>query len=281
MFGQAFNKYSFIQAASELTTLDHFLSLSPASFQYEPKLNPNSDKNPEFQVGFKDYLFNIEVKCAHYEQEEKISGLPGIKMNFLGRNPERDALRKEMETLIKEISLKEKKPEELIQQKHYGLNALDFLKSAHNKFPDKTQENEANILIIATNCKMDEWNGHLIDDYQGLLTKQSHSDGNEYSKVYVVAISNLYHSHFLEKPYLNPFSLKRHFNVYHLSPFRRACKKGAIQFFDTIFPNFNLEIRNYLKEPPLGNSYANYIKKVLAIHNYHYNVLSELPTKYF
>jgi len=249
-FFDKFNEKQFIQYASELTVISHFLEYYPNDFLYEPRLNSIHDKNPECQIKIDNFKFNIEVKCPEYTNQEAVLSKDGIKIGIYGRHPEKDKILNEMSGIVKEGSLKaEGKEVEVHNQKHLGLNILSYLKEAHMKFPENPINNEINVLFIGSNEKMDEICG-LFYGHEGLFTNQSFTDPNEYNKIDIIVLSNLYYSHknYCEKEYLRPFELNKLYNVYYVNPKRQLDKKEGIVKFHTLYHNYNAELIEFAKQ---------------------------------
>lgn len=268
----AFKEKAFIQTACETTINAYFAKKYPETFQYEEKLNPANNKDVD--CGFMDmgFKYNVEVKCSGFDSKEAIDRQYAFKFGTAGRIPEFDH---EFETISKYIKMGRKNlgeddsaPKDVVQSKNMDNNMKGFLISAHEKFNPNPVEDEVNILAVCCGNPQDmqNWFSYLYAN-KGLFTPYSFCDHNEYKRVDLVILSNLYHRHheFYEKESLhNHWFFEHAFNLICCNPLRFLSKERAIKSFTQGFPNYSTQLMNH---NVLGDV-PQYIKDVLRIPDF-------------
>lgn len=246
----AFTEKPFIQSACETSVNSYFAKNFEKTFQYELKVDPSSNKNVECQIKDVDYTYNIEVKCSSFEAKENIDKIDAFKFGTYGRMEDYKDSMKEIGDLMVEgqkKSGKEVKP--LIELKKMDNNLKDFLVSANQKFNTTPNEIEVNILIVCCGDANDIqfWHNYMFAP-QGLFTKDSYYNQNEYSLVDVVVLTNLYHRHnkyFDKKNLVDIWNLSEAFNLVFSNPFRKLNKEKSIKHFLDIFPHYTYELAEH------------------------------------
>jgi hypothetical protein len=245
-----FAEKNFIQFACEMTVLAYFAKKYPDSFKYENRVNHSNKKNVECTFEIDTYKYNIEVKCPTYEAKEKVDNEDAFKFSTLGRvDGYLDSLN-EIGTVLQEAQkLKGEEPKPILEHKNMDNNLKDFLKSAHEKFNPITDEREVNILVVCCDDAndMQKWHGYLYAP-RGLFTEKSFHNVNEYRRVDLVILTNLYHRHYnyFEKQNLsNNWRLDCAFNLVFSNLYRLHNKENAIKKFLGVFPHFTNELESY------------------------------------
>ena len=138
--GNGFDEAKFLQAACETSVSGSIAIAFPNSFEYEPKISPPSDVDCAFKHnGFK---FNIEVKCPDYSKVHAQKERDVFNIGAFGRMPDYQDLAIELMEMFGNTG----KPLEV--QPHMDNKLKDYLLSANKKFPQKSNENELNILLV-------------------------------------------------------------------------------------------------------------------------------------
>ncbi|MCX7920470.1 MAG: hypothetical protein N3B21_00385 [Clostridia bacterium] len=185
---ESYDVHNLFSALCELSILNTMLiqSNNPKSFDYEPKPNPGSKKNPEFSIEIADVTYYIEVKAPNMEnQENKLNAQldkRGSVMQFDSRFP-----------FI---------PEEIRKESLLSTDSRvkDFLVDANKKFKKRNWNSHYNILFICWNAETDQPATALKDPWHGLLTKNSwfkDEAGNivKFENVDIIFINDLYQNH--------------------------------------------------------------------------------------
>ncbi|MFJ4394562.1 hypothetical protein ACIPZG_05595 [Pseudomonas sp. NPDC089395] len=239
---QSFSEKHYLQTACELTICGHFAAAYPATFKYEPKLNPPKDVDCSFSVD--GVTYNIEVKCADYTKTEEIDSQDAFKLNFLGRHPDFLTLPEELTQFFNPESSKP-----LVVQPNLDNKLKDFLESAHQKFSPSPSESELNILAVCCDTPQDmqKWLHYLIG-HNGLFSDAPFANPEGYSRVDAVYFTNLYHRH---KNYTAKRKLSRHwsledsFGFIISNRYRLLDKKDLIENVLSLIPNYSRELEAY------------------------------------
>ena len=275
-----FKEKAFIQTACETTINAYFAKKYPETFKYEEKLNPSNNKDVD--CGFTDgeFKYNVEVKCSDFDSKEAADSQHAFKLGAAGRIP---GFENEFETISQYIkkgreNLEEEDPapKDVIKSKNMDNNMKDFLLSAHEKFSPSPLECEVNILAVCCGNPQDmqSWHGYLQAN-EGLFTKNSFYNPNEYKRVDLVILTNLYHRHhdLHKKESLHNHCLfEDAFNLIFCNPVRLLNKEQAIKSFIQVFPNYSNELVSY----NVPGDAPQYVKDVLRIP---YFVREELEEK--
>lgn len=207
---QQLNINQYIQSACELSILSTILKIYPRDFQYEPKLNIESEENKNKDVDFSFYAegikINVEVKCFN-QQEQNNSNQPSV--TFLTPQLPTDFYK----------NIQEQLPNINFTRSRL-LTINDFFDNSIKKFGTKSPQ-EFNILMI---CCYD------LDDYVDVLESiagrfgisynlnkkflnvKGNIDINNYKNIDAVVVSNLAFNHKESRRdknfYLNPWNAR-------------------------------------------------------------------------
>lgn len=236
-----FNKDTYMQSAGELSVINFFLRNFNNDFEYEPK-NVNG-KESECRVKYKNFKFNIEVKCPTIKEIESLKAVAYHRTAEKGMRKFVDKVNTKKEGFINEV----KRREEAL---------FDYLSGANEKFLDENEGKEINILFVCLDeaFNFDLWEVYLVREVYGYFgenpehinqEKYGYDITSSYDKVDLVVFSNLFNSHYycLDNPVINPWSLEKHFNLIYTNSHRRIDNKfkrnGIIQFRYEILNNLN------------------------------------------
>ncbi len=246
-----FDEKEFIQFAVESIVTSFFIKNYKDVVKIEAKVRPNSKKDVDVRISIESYDYNIEVKCARYDEKEIIESKKGIKLDCAGRIPNRKESHTELKGLIMTGQAnKGLSPIAVHESKNMDNNLKQFLIDAHKKFNPKASNNEVNILFVGCgdSTDMQNWVSYL-NSWEGLFTENSFENVENYSNVDLVILSNLYYKHnkFYEKNMHNSWSLAKEntFSLIFCNPKRKLDKKEAIEKFIGIFPNYSRDLFNY------------------------------------
>lgn len=266
------DEQAYIQAAVELTVCAHYSKFFPQDFIYEEKVNPPKDVDCTLRVG--EYKYNVEVKCANFTKKQCIDDGGGFKIGSLGRLDDFDELVSGLEVLFAEGG------HTLSRQRHMDNNLKDFLISAHEKFSPCSAEKELNVLMVACDDAMDmqKWHSYMYG-VRGLFTVDSYVNPEEFSRVDLVVITNLYHRH------KSPESKNKLVSHWRLSEaFCILCENPASLKPEETFLEFSKTVRHYnneLQAHTMEGDAPDFILKGLVIPDYVVNVLQKEGAYYF
>lgn len=85
---KTFNEKVFIQFATETSAACFFIDRNSKQVKLEAKINPSNNKDVDIQFRESGYTFNIEVKCATFDEKEKSSSNK-YTIITMGRLPDR------------------------------------------------------------------------------------------------------------------------------------------------------------------------------------------------
>ena len=244
-----FIEEQYIQAACELTVNSYFANKYPKSFQYEYKVNKNSNKDVDLFFQDKIYKYNIEVKCPSFNDKKSYKKEGSIEVITPIRSKNKYMLYDTIETLKKQVKYNTCGQNMLIHQKNMDNNLKDFLISAHKKFDSNIIANSLNILVVCCDDDLDiqNWYNYLFSN-QGLFTQNSFTKPEEYSNVDIIVLTSLFHNHFKfhRKGSLeNHWKMDKSFNLIYNKPNLPCEKKDAFYHFMEILPNYNKEISEF------------------------------------
>ncbi|MGX5683231.1 hypothetical protein ACWKWW_01620 [Chryseobacterium cucumeris] len=258
-----FDEKAFIQSACELSVATYFCEKE--DFKVEVKVNPENKKDIDVQFKSQGFTYNVEVKCATFEDKEKVKKSDSFKYQSSGRFDNMIGVMGFISHAIDEGSTNKGeplKPHKIL--KNMDNNLKDFLESAHQKFNPDSDENEINILLIGCDdpADMQSWVGYLYAS-QGLFTKDSFHSKDKYSNVDMVLFTNLYFKHkdFHKKKIENSWNLSQTLNLSFVSPYRKKDKKAGILNFRNEMSNYNDQIAQF--EVP-GNA-PDHVKEIVRI----------------
>ncbi|MGF1733566.1 hypothetical protein [Photobacterium kasasachensis] len=239
--GDKFDEVKYLQAACETSVAATIASCFPNTFQYEPKLNPPADVDCSFSYnGFK---YNIEVKCPDYSKAHSQEAREVFNIGAFGRLDGFKGMANDLVGLFESVG----KPLEV--QPHMDNKLKDYLLSANNKFPANTDERELNVLLVCCDTALDlqKWFSYMHCE-KGLLTAESFHQPDDYSKVDVVVLTNLYHRHYSYKKkskITDNWSLGNSFNLVFDNRSTLREKNEAILSLVNILPNYSREVFDY------------------------------------
>lgn len=260
-----FAEKTFIQSACETTVNAYFAKKYPNSFVYEKKLMFTNNKNVECQVRSYYFTYNIEVKCAGFDAKENIEIQDSFKFSTYGRiNDYKQALQEIGELMIEGQKRKGDIPKPLLEQRKMDNNLKDFLISANEKFNSSPNEREINILVVCCGDANDfqQWHNYMYAP-TGLFMHNSFYNPNEYARVDIVVLTNLYHRHYkyFEKLHLeDSWNFGSAFNLAFSNPFRSMNKEESIKHFLKVIPHYTYELEKF-KLPPSNE--PEFIRQVL------------------
>lgn len=238
------SKKQCIQALCEINVLSYFAKNYPATFKYEPKLKVGSTKNPEMSYDYDGLTINIEVKCATFDNREKLNK---NKLHVLTHVvPNKEAVKADIEfisSLIKKTGTYEGAEE----MKNMNNNLKDYLTGANDKFNPDSQLSDINCLIVGCDDPndIDNWVNYLYG-FKGLFKLTDLFDYRAYELVDIVLLTNLYNLY--KNPLLTAdkdvFNLERTFIVGFLNPRPRIDKRQNLKKWLTSIPNQTVEVCN-------------------------------------
>lgn len=248
-----FNENQYYQSATELCVIYHVYTLNKTNFNYEKvvrgDVDPKTGKQPECTTKTDEgFVFNVEAKSPE-RNTEKIpeSESNRIYVANVGRADTKDAainqfnmLKNDLESCNENI--------EVLPKKNDDNKLKDYLYSAGEKFPTKTNDNEVNVLFVSLDTV------HEIQEYvnflcfnMGLFTKSSFADIEKYKNVDLVVFTN---SYYRQRNHDNingcAWWLNDGFNFLTFNPhtnFKR--KEKALSYFASNISNFNKQIECY------------------------------------
>ena len=248
-----FNENQYYQSATELCVIYHVYTLNKTNFNYEKvvrgDVDPKTGKQPECTTKTDEgFVFNVEAKSPE-RNTEKIpeSESNRIYVANVGRADTKDAainqfnmLKNDLESCNENI--------EVLPKKNDDNKLKDYLYSAGEKFPTKTNDNEVNVLFVSLDTV------HEIQEYvnflcfnMGLFRKSSFADIEKYKNVDLVVFTN---SYYRQRNHDNingcAWWLNDGFNFLTFNPhtnFKR--KEKALSYFSSNISNFNKRIECY------------------------------------
>ncbi len=247
---QNFKDFVYIQSATELSVNLFFYNLSPSTFEYEIKMNPDNKKDIDCQVEIEHIKYNIEVKCPDLEDKLNVSD-DTLKVSFGTRMPNHDKVLKDVKSITANILNSSKSSyKKTINVKRDDNKMKEYLIGAHKKFIDN---DGLNVLIVPLNSpeSFDEWLAYLIEPNAGLFTDKSYISVSKFNKVDIVVFTNLVNSHlnYNKSPISNPWDFSKHFNIVQCNPYRLRDKKEAIlKFYKNLIPNYSDDFAKHFKE---------------------------------
>lgn len=251
-----FDEKAFIQSACELAVANYFCEKN--GFRVEAKVNPENNMDVDVQFQSNNFIYNIEVKCAAFTNNENVQNTDLVKYITYGRVDNRLDLMSIISNAIDEGLKKQGKPvTEHAELKNMDNNLRSFLTNAHEKFNDSSTDSEVNILLICCGDRedMQRWVGYLKGP-EGLFTNDSFCNHSMYNNVDLVILTNLYYKHkdFFSKNIENSWSLSETLNLSIINPYCKLRKPKGIKNFDKEMINYNSEINQFelLGQAPEG-----------------------------
>ncbi len=243
---KTFNENQFMQSACELSVGRYYVKIPDLVIEPEVKLNrPDSDNDVDWQIRYKGFTFNLEVKCSvenEFSQDTQVINGAGkskiLKLIFAGRVHQPNYAKEE----IKEIA--SQADTGLIIPKHADMRMKDYLVEASEKFGKHSDTSTLNILNVACGhfANMQEWHGYLYAN-EGLFTSSSFWDRDLYKNVDGVLLTTLRynHQHNFARRRLS-WDLNRSFNIFFQNPNGRSnIHPETIRAFLDITPNYTDE----------------------------------------
>lgn len=248
-----FNENHYYQSATELCVIYHVYTLNKTNFNYEKvvrgDVDPKTGKQPECTTKTDEgFVFNVEAKSPE-RNTEKIpeSESNRIYVANVGRADTKDAainqfnmLKNDLESCNENI--------EVLPKKNDDNKLKDYLYSAGDKFPTKTNDNEVNVLFVSLDTvhEIQEYVNFLCSN-MGLFTKGSFANIEKYKNVDLVVFTN---SYYRQRNHDNingcAWWLNDGFNFLTFNPhtnFKR--KEKALSYFASNISNFNKQIECY------------------------------------
>jgi|GEM_PF-4614815 len=221
--------YKYLQFVTELIVGKYLINTFNESFKMEVKLlkNKNINTDVDFQVVYNKVIYNVEVKCPHYEKRDLFNSDKGnLKVSFLTKGNTFDDYEQCKNVIEKEIF------EELIIKTNLdGVSyakleynkVKDFLISAQEKFSGEGNENEFNILFIGLDSSEDigEWHTYFTDIGYGFFTYKSDVPHIMFNKVDLVVLSNVVagHRNFKKLDDFACWDINSYFNYFLVNPY--------------------------------------------------------------
>src|SRR5690554_4422195 len=116
-----FAEKTYIQFACETTVNSYFSKNYEETFQYEPQINPKSNKNVDCQIKDFDYIYNVEVKCSSFEGKENIDEKNAFTFEIYGRDKDydktKDAMKELSDLMARYQEIKGKIPKSISEEK--------------------------------------------------------------------------------------------------------------------------------------------------------------------
>lgn len=249
-----FREQSFVQMACETTVNSYLAEHYSQSFQYEPRCNPSNSMTVECSFEYKDFRYNVEVKCPDLEETERQRKQDANKLSALGRLSSAEELVQFVDLLEQQRRINDVDVKPFVAIKNNDNKMKDFLCHANAKFNPKNPENEINIVAVCCADPMDmqQWFSYLGGS-QGLFTEESFGDRLDYCKVDLVFLTNLFHRHYLyfDKVEISDnWALDGALSLVFSNPFAEQ-KKGVAKWnFLDVFPNRSIDFYNYQKSKP-------------------------------
>lgn len=224
-----FIEKQYFQYAVE-STVNYYFSRNFDKFEYEKK-SEISNKDVDCQISYKDYSFNVEVKCPELTKKEN-----DIFYAQIGHRTENyEKLIKKMNEIKMSINgeKKMKLPTEKGGASSKDLIFYDYLCDTHKKSGNNSS-NKINVLIISlySRYSFNEWYNYLFLP-GGLFTETSFRNQNDFKNVDIIVFNNSinYHVNHKDLEY-NPWNLEEHYNFIVVSPFSEFNKSEGIQIFE-------------------------------------------------
>lgn len=179
----SFEFHSYISSLCELAVIWSFLNISGEieSFNYEPCLRQDNNKNVEFSIRVNSLTYNVEVKS------------PNLESHYAAINDRID----EYGSVVRLDSRGIKKPNNVNEIPSPTMRVKDFLVDANRKFPQMPGEDSFNILFIAWDENLDQPCIALKEPRHGLLVENSEfrdADGSEFQfeNIDLIFVTDLY-----------------------------------------------------------------------------------------
>lgn len=249
----SFNENQYYQSATELCVIYHVYTLNKANFNYEKVVRDDVDqkkgKQPECTTKTDEgFVFNVEAKSPERGKEKMPeSGGNRIYVANVGRADTKDAAINQFNMLKNDLESCNENLE-VLSKKSNDNKLKDYLYSAGEKFPTKTNDNELNVLFVSLDTV------HEIQEYvnflcfnMGLFTKHSFADIGKYTNVDMVIFTN---SYYRQKNHDNingcAWCLNEGFNFLTFNPHTDIKRKEkALSYFASNISNFNKQIEIY------------------------------------
>ena len=193
------------------------------------------------------------MKCPDYSKKNDLDNKDCFTFGGLGRLSNFGEVLNKLEEIFNTPEQQGEEVERPLLPQHHMDNKLkDYLLSAHSKFNPKVRENELNVLLICCSDQMDmqKW-FHYMAGVSGLFQYGSFHNQEEYNRVDVVVLTNLYHRHYeyWKKPKIsNHWDLESSFNLIFSNPFRKGGEKVDIHKLMESIPNYSNEFFSYRVE---------------------------------
>ena len=248
-----FNENQYYQSATELCVIYHVYTLNKANFNYEKvvkgDVDPKTGKQPECTTKTDEGLvFNVEAKSPE-RNKEKIpeSEINRIYVANVGRADTKDAAINQFNMLKNDLESCNENLE-VLPKKNDDNKLKDYLYSAGEKFPTKTNNNEVNVLFVSLDTV------HEIQEYvnflcfnMGLFTKGSFADIEKYKNVDLVVFTN---SYYRQRNHDNingcAWWLNDGFNFLTFNPHADLkSKEKPLSYFASTISNYNKQIYEY------------------------------------
>lgn len=248
-----FNENQYYQAATELCVIYHVFRLKKENFSYEKvvrnDVDPKKGKQPECTTETDEgFVFNVEAKSPERSKKQNMeAGTECIYVANVGRADTKEVAESQFNMLKNDLESCNENLE-VLPKKNDDNKLKDYLYSAGEKFPTKTNDNEVNVLFVSLDTV------HEIQEYvnflcfnKGLFTNHSFADIEKYKNVDVVIFTN---SYYRQKNHGNingcAWWLNDGFNFLTFNPhadFKR--KEKALSYFASNISNFNKQIECY------------------------------------
>lgn len=237
---KTFNEKVFIQFATETSAACFFIDRNSKQVKLEAKINPSNNKDVDIQFRESGYTFNIEVKCATFDEKEKSSSNK-YTIITMGRLPDRG--NEAFDILSKCLN------QDTCRGKNMDNNLKDFLLNANKKFCPTNNEHEINVLLIGCGApyNIQEWYSYLYAE-QGLFRNDSFANKQDYKLVDLVILTDLYdrNHNYHDSTRGHSWNLSDSFNIIYKNPFRELRKDRGIDYFITkVLPNETTQLNDY------------------------------------
>ena len=222
---KGYDYWQYLQSASELTVLYYIKRYYNNGFNYEPKLNENSNMNPECSFLDNGIQVNVEVKCPNLQKRIEQESSPKLKVSLGHRIPGLGGDGK-----VNKIFRSDERnsPIQLVERLDTKLRS--FIENAQKKFPESTDKN-FNILVISADIlgDMDDFYSGLFG-LEGAFTEQSFIT-NEYDRIDAIMLTNIMSGHInWAKQDSDTWHLEQYVNILLLNPDRQESETGKYYF---------------------------------------------------
>ena len=188
---RTFSEKVFVEHAVELSVANHVALKGPPEFETDRRMNPGMnerDVDVFYRIGATKVA--LEVKCP--DEKAKPPGQPTL--DFAGRHPDPKGIFGELRSVLAGAANLPDNLKILQLAPHSDNKLKDYLLLAHGKFPESSDLDQLNVLLLACGEELQPWI-HYLYEREGLLTQQSFWPVEQFERTQVVLLSNLRYFH--------------------------------------------------------------------------------------